>query len=169
MSIGLKVREALLTALLVIFGVSANAQSWENAQPWNWGDCVDWFRYEGVDLLANYAHPTAEMVKYEIRQSSPDIIVKINFEGNWDNRFYSIFKVERGYYNSTPFFKNVRVLEDTHRLFPPFVGWDVFPKIHGYVYREENYYKLYGPQNFADLPPKQKAACGLTMQFVSRQ
>ena len=138
-----------------------------NAQSWDWGDCLDWFRYEGVEILATYAHPTNSLKDFTITQTSPDIIVKIDFNGTFVD-FSATYKVERGYYNNKPLFKNVRILSE-RTLIKSFSAWDGLPKAHGYVYNEGGFYRIYGPRDFESLSVQQKAAFGLTMEFLVKQ
>jgi hypothetical protein len=139
-----------------------------NAQSWNWSDCVDWLRYEGFETLATLAHPTNDMKSYSIDQTSPDVIVKINFEGTFVD-FSVTYKIVRGDVNGKPYFKDVKVLSE-RTLIKSFIAWNEAPKFHPQIYRDNQFWYFYdGVRNFEDLPLGKKAAAALTMEFVAKQ
>lgn len=158
-----------LSRMLMLFtflfcSIVANAQM----KSWEWDDCVDWFRYEGVKLLALYAHPTNDMQDYHITQTSPDIIVTIDFEGTFSD-FSSTYKIVRDYNYGVPFFKNVRVLSE-QVLIRSFLAWSEAPRLHPKIYKEFKFYKLYDDvENFEDLSLGRQAAAALMIEFGAKQ
>ena len=81
----------LLTLLMSSFTV--NAQSWS--------DCVSWFRGNGKAILAGMAHATYDVNDYVIKETSPDIILKVYYKGHFID-FSCTYRVVQGKYNGTP-------------------------------------------------------------------
>ena len=159
-----KINKVLTISMCLLGSLVANAQSWD------WNDCLDWLKYEGFNTLAVYAHPTNEMQSYTITQTTPDVIVKIDFEGTFVD-FSSTYKIVRANVPNTnkPYFKDVKVLSE-RVLVKSFVAWDAAPKLHSTVYEGAPFYQLYdGVKKFEELSLGRKAAFGLTMEFLNKQ
>lgn len=146
---------------LVLLGTYCHAQSWS--------DMTSWFRYEGVEILAVYAHPLADMADYEIVSvTSNSIVVEIDFEGVWSD-YTSKYEIVKGMYNGQAYFQTVRVLSDDF-LGTSFVTWSEAPKLHSMMFDEflgsSLGYELYGAYSFEDLSLGKMAAFGLFMEFI---
>lgn len=148
----------------LVSGLVANAQD-----SWDWDDCVDWFRYEGIEILCTYAHPAWDMEDFTITQTSPDIIVTVEFDGLMFHHT-NVYKIVRRNYNGRPYFYDIKILRE-NPLSPSFVTWDgLLPKFHGLAYESEDFYKLYdNVRDFESLSLAKKAAFGLTMEFIAKQ
>ena len=147
--------------VFLVMGVYCQAQSWS--------DMTSWFRYHGVEILAIYAHPVADMVDYEIvNTTSNSIVVKIHFEGALSD-YTSKYEIVKGMYNGQAYFQTVRVLSDDF-LGTSFVTWDSAPKVHSRMFDEilgsSLGYQLYGAYSFENLSLNKKAAFGLFMEFL---
>jgi hypothetical protein len=160
----LKLNRVLIILIFLFASLASQAQG-----SWDWDDCVDWFRHSGVEILAAYAHPTWDINDYTITQTSPDIIITYEFEGNLTD-YTCIYKISRSYYNGRPYFKDVKILRE-YSLVKSFTAWDMLPKTHGSYYRNVDvFHDLYdGRRDFEDLSLGEKAAFGLTMEFIAKQ
>lgn len=153
----------LIIVTLMFCSLNVNAQ-----KHWDWDDCLDWFKYSGVEFLATYAHPTNNMEDFEIIETYPDIVVRIDFEGTFSD-FSSTYKIVKGYINGVPYFRNVRILNE-NVLIGSFKAWSNAPRLHPNIYREFEFYKLYDDvRNFEDLSLGKQAAAALMMEFASKQ
>lgn len=160
----LRLSRVLICVSFMLASLAANAQSWD------WDDCVEWLKYEGIENLATYAHPTNDMKSFSISQTSPDVIVKINFEGTFID-FSSTYKIVRNYYRGGAYFYDVKVLSEGDHLVPSFAAWNSLPKLHPKIYRSDDLFpELYnGVEEFEDLSLHQQAAAALTMDFLAKQ
>ena len=158
------VLKRMLIVLAFLFGsMVTNAQ-----RNWDWDDCIDWFRHEGVELLATYAHPTNNMDDFTIKETYPDIIVEIDFEGTFSD-FSSTYKIVRDYKYGVPYFKDVKILSE-RVLIRSFLAWSEAPRLHPRIYREMELYNLYdGVRNFEELSLGKQAAAALMMEFAVKQ
>lgn len=145
---------------------TANAQG-----SWDWDDCVEWFKYEGGDLLATYARPMYAAKGYDFRvtQSSPDIIVEITYQPL--TVFGSVtlcrYKVVKRTYHGLPYFYNVEVLRDP-LLNDTFSTWNAI-QTYGLAFNNLGFMQdlFDGVESFSDLPQRKKAAAALTMEFFN--
>lgn len=154
---------AVLTFMLICFNL--------NAQFWEWNDCVEWFENTGWEGLAVYAHPTSDVQDFTIIQTSPDIIVEYEFKGFLSN-YTAKYKIVGGdVFNNGRhhfYFKDVIVLKDEDPV-PPFKAWDGMPKFTPDLYRKLDFYLLYGPREFDDIPNNRtKAAVALMIEFMGK-
>ncbi|MCR4614349.1 MAG: hypothetical protein K5778_10185 [Bacteroidaceae bacterium] len=157
-----------LICALMLGGLGANAQSWD------WSDCVEWFKYSGVTLLAACAHPVdatnnINNTPFTIKQTSPDIIVEIGFDGT--SAYTCTYKIVRSFYNGKPYFKDVKVLKEGDLFFPSFDAWANLPTMYQSTYDNDNtLYLLYDRvKPWKSLSKGRKAACALTQAFVNMQ
>lgn len=141
-----------------------------NAQlRYSWGDCVQWFKNEGHEFLAVYAHPTSDVNDYSITLSGDDIIVEYDFEGFLSN-YTARYKILHGYnsnYN-LHYIKDVVILKDEDP-YPPFRAWGRGPKLHPEMYSRAELHRLYGYSGFDNIPVNRtKAAVALMMEFIGK-
>lgn len=158
-----RLNRMLMAIAFILSSMTVNAQ-----YSWDWGDCLDWLRYEGFETLATYAHPTNDLKNYYIEESSPDVIVRFDFDGTFVD-FSATYKIVRAFYNGKPYFKDVKVLRE-HSLIRPFTAWSSYPRLHPQIYKDNNFYVFYdGVTSFEELPLGKQAAAALTMEFVAKQ
>ena len=93
---------SLIVSLFFLTTLSCVAQSMD-----------DFFKFEGVQTLANLAHPAGVYVGGSYRVTSSHVIVEIRYQDNTRTKL----KLHR----NKDFFTGIQVLEDTD-WFPPFAG-----------------------------------------------
>lgn len=159
-----KIKKQKLNRLSVLF-IFLLSSLFVNAQTsWDWDDCVEWLRYSGFKTMSVYAHPTNDMKKFSVSQSSPDVIVKIYYDGTFVD-FDATYKIVRGYHNGMPYFSDVKVLNEDV-LIGSFTAWKYSPKLHRMLYEDLKMSYLYGVEDWNDLSLGKKVASALMMEFL---
>lgn len=152
-----KFTKILMVVMFIFTGALCQAQSWS--------EMTSWFRNQGVEYLAVYAHPVADMVDYKILSStSSNIIVAIEFEGVLTD-YISKYEILKGTYDGVPYFQTIRVLQDD-AFGTSFVTWSAAPKVHSLIYDQmDEAGELWGESLFSNLSPNKKAAAALCFEF----
>ena len=154
-----RMKALALIVTFVFVGITSQAQNIRSS------NLISWFRNQGIEYLAGYAHFNNPMQSYEIiSTSSSNIIVRIYFEGFLVD-YSSKYEVEIGSYNGQSYFKNVRVMSEGCAR-PSFNAWEDLPKAYSVLY-DSDFEDLYGSSYWGGLSSGRKAACALFMEFLA--